>query len=143
MCDYRTELFSTLRKTHALALESIHNAQEKQRKFYNQQSTNSKLQIGDRAMVFMPNETTSKDGKLVRPYHGPYHVVSLTQMSAEVRLIDYLSEPTIFVSIERLRRCYPEQTNDSCLGKKRTPRKKMKQLAVSPQAPRKVLSPGQ
>ena len=84
MCDYRTELFSTLKKTHALALESIHNAQEKQRKFYDQQSTNSKLQIGDRVMVFMPNETTGKDCKLARPYHGPYCVVSLTQTNAKV-----------------------------------------------------------
>ena len=106
MCDYRTELFSTLKKAHALALESIHNAQEKQRKFYYQQSTNCKLQIGDRVMVFMPNETTGKDRKLARPYHGPYRVVSLTQTNAEVRLIEYPSEPTIFVSIERLHKCY-------------------------------------
>ena len=46
--DYRTELFSTLKKTHALALESIHNAQKKQQKFFDQQS---KLQIGDRIMA--------------------------------------------------------------------------------------------
>ena len=36
VCEYRTELLLTPKKTHALALESIRNAQEKQRKFYDQ-----------------------------------------------------------------------------------------------------------
>ena len=60
------------------------------------------LQIGDHVMVFMPNEITGKDHKLARPYHGPYRVVSLTQTNTEVQLIEYLSEPTIFVSNEHL-----------------------------------------
>ena len=32
-------------------------------------------------MVFMPSETTGKDRKLARPYHGPFRVVSLTATS--------------------------------------------------------------
>ena len=102
MCEYRTELLLTLKKTHALALKSIRNAQEKQRKFYDQQSTNSKLQIGDHVMVFMPNEIAGKDHKLATPYLVLYRVVSLTQTNTEVQLTEYLSEPTIFVSIEHL-----------------------------------------
>ena len=122
--DYRTELVSTLIKTRELALESIQKAQEKQRRFYDRQSRNPKFQVGDRVMVFMPSETIGKDRKLARPYHGPYRVINITPTNAEVQLIQYPSEPTIFVAIDRLRKCYPEQPNDCWLGKKKIPKKK-------------------
>ena len=121
--DYRTELLCTLKKTHALALESIRKAQEKQKRFYDRQSTATKFKIGDRVMVYMPSETSGKDRKLARPYHGPYRVISLTQTNAEVKLIERPTEPTIFVALNRLRKCYPEQPNDCWLGKKKTLRK--------------------
>lgn len=117
--DYRTELLTTLRKTRELAMESIRKAQDKQRRFYDQHSTNPTLQVGDRVMVFMPSETVGKHRKLARPYHGPYRVTNITPTNAEVQLIEYPSEPTIFVAIDRLRKCYPEQTNDCWLGHKK------------------------
>ena len=62
--DYRTELLCTLKKTHTLVLESIRKAQEKQKRFYDQQSTATKFKIGDRVMVYMPSETSRpKAGK--------------------------------------------------------------------------------
>ena len=94
--DYRTELVSILIKTCELALESIQKAQEKQRRFYDRQSRNPKFQVGDRVMVFMPSETIGKDRKLARPYHRPYRVINITPTNAEVQLIQYPSEPTIF-----------------------------------------------
>ena len=66
--DYRTELVSTLVKTRKLALESVHKAQDKQRTFYDRQSTKLKFRVGDRVMVFMPSKTAGKDHKLARPY---------------------------------------------------------------------------
>ena len=75
-------------------------------------------------MVFMPSETIGKDRKLARPYHGPYRVINITPTNGEVQLIEYPSEPTIFVAIDRLRKCYPEQPNDCWLGKKKIPKKK-------------------
>ena len=73
----------------------------------------------------MPSETVGKNRKLARPYHGPYRVVHITPSNAEVRLIEHPTEPSIFVAIERLRKCYPEQTNDCWLGtKKRIPKKR-------------------
>ena len=84
-----------------------------------------KFLVGDRVMVFMPSETVGKNRKLARPYHGPYRVVHITPSNAEVRLIEHPTEPSIFVAIERLRKCYPEQTNDCWLGtKKRIPKKR-------------------
>ena len=50
-------------------------------------------------------------------------MISLTQTNAEVKLIERPTEPTIFVVLYRLRKCYPEQPNNCWLGKKKTLRK--------------------
>ena len=132
MEDYRTELLINLTKARQLALESIKLAQEKQRTFYDLQ-TSCRLQyrVGDRVMVFMPSETTGKDRKLARPYHGPYRVVNLTDTNAEVKLIEKPKEPSIFVALERLRKCYPEQSNATWIGRKRTSSKKNRRSVES------------
>ena len=62
-------------------------------------------------MVFMPNETVGKNRKLARPYRGPFRVINVTQTNAEDQLIEYPREPTVFVAIDCLHKCYPEQTN--------------------------------
>ena len=71
-------------------------------------------------MVYMPSALTGKAWKLARPYHGPYRVVSVT---VEARLIDTPDADTIFVAVNRVRHCYPEQTNISWTGqRKRKPK---------------------
>ena len=62
---------------------------------------------------------TGKDRKLAHPYHGPYYVVSLTATNAEVKLIKNTKESSIFVALDRLRKCYPEQSNATWTGRKR------------------------
>ena len=115
-----------------MALESVHKAQDKQRTFYDRQSTKSKFRVGDRVIVFMPSETAGKDRKLARPYHGPYRVVNITPTNAEVQLIEYPSEPTIFVAIGRLRKCYPEQPNDCWLGKRKITKRRARRPGSEP-----------
>ena len=39
-------------------------------------------------MVHMPGSVKGKAWKLVRPFHGPYRVLSVTPSNAEVRLVD-------------------------------------------------------
>ena len=130
--DYRTELLTTLKKAHELAMESICKAQEKQRKYYDRQSTSPTFQVRDCVMVFMPSETVGKNRKLARPYHGPYRVINVTQTNAEVQLIEQPSAPSIFVAIGRLRKCYPEQTDDCWMGhKKRVHKKKSSKRSAS------------
>ena len=79
-------------------------------------------------MVFMPSETTGKDRKLARPYHGPYRVVSLTATNAEVKLIENPQESSIFVALDRLRKCYPEQSNATWTGRKRKSKRSSKSV---------------
>ncbi len=60
-------------------------------------------------MVQMPSECQGKDWKLARPFHGPYRVLQVTPTNVEVRLVDQPKSDSIFVALERVRRCYPEQ----------------------------------
>jgi len=106
--DYRTEFLVSLAKAQKLALENIQKTQSKQKEFYNQVSENPKYRIGDRVMTYMPGDVTGKDWKLARPYHGPYHIISLTPTNVEIP-----SDPTLFVTISRLRRCCPEIPSDA------------------------------
>ncbi len=60
-------------------------------------------------------------GKLARPFHGPFRVLSLTPTNAEVRLVDEPKSQSIFVSLNRVRKCYEELPDQSWRGS--TPRK--------------------
>ena len=74
----------------------------------------------------MPGDVSGKDWKLARPYHGPYRIISLTPTNAEVQLVEKPSDPTLFIAIGRLRKCYPEiPANVSWTGRhKKTKRKR-------------------
>ena len=50
-------------------------------------------------MVHMPGNVKGNAWKLVRPFHGPFRVTSVTPTNAEVRLVDEPKSETIFVSL--------------------------------------------
>ena len=100
--DYQTELLTTLKKAHELAMESICKTQEKQCRYYDGQSTNPTFQVSDRVMILMPSKTIGKNRKLARPYHRPYCVINVIQTNAEVQLIEHPSAVSIFVALGRL-----------------------------------------
>ena len=66
------------------------------------------MKVGDRVMVHMPGSIKGKAWKLVRPFHGPYRVLSVTPTNAEVQLVDRPGADAIFVSLSRVRPCYLE-----------------------------------
>ena len=86
--DYCSELVANLFDAWAVAHQNIEKAQKKQQVQYNKKATPSKLKVGDRVMVYFPNQVTGKAWKLARPYFGPYKVLSLTPMNAEVQSVD-------------------------------------------------------
>ena len=67
-------------------------------------------------MVYMPGDVSGKKWKIARPYHGPYRILSVTPTNAEVQLIESPSEPSLFVALGHLRRCYPELPDTSWTG---------------------------
>ena len=74
----------------------------------------------------MPHESTGKTAKLARPYFGPYRVVNVTPSNAEVRLVDQPDDPTIFVSLDRVRPCYAELPDRSWSGHRSKRKRKSK-----------------
>ena len=67
-------------------------------------------------MVHMPAEAQGKNWKLSRPFHGPYRVLKDTPSNAEVRLVDRPGDEAIFVNLDRIRPCYPEQGDKVWIG---------------------------
>ena len=102
----------------AAAQENISVAQLNQKHHYDKHSKDSKLNVGDRVMVYMPQSVTGKAWKLARPFYGPYRVLSTTPTNVEVQLIDKPDSDSIFVAHNRVRLCYPELPSESWSGPK-------------------------
>ena len=93
-------------------------------------------------MVYMPGNVSGKEWKLARPYHGPYRIIGLTPTNAEVQLVEKPSDPTLFVALGCVRRCYPEIPPDvSWTGRNQKSKRKRRSGQVQeqskPQAPRR------
>ena len=114
--DYRTELVACLSDAWELAHQNIQIAQKKQRMQHDKHCKDVTLQVGDRVMVHMPGTVKGKAWKFTRPFHGPYRVITLTPTNAEVRLVDDPKAEPIFVSLERVKPCFPELPDVSWTG---------------------------
>ena len=84
-------------------------------------------------MVYMPSER-----KLARPYHGPYRVLKVTPTNAEVSLIDRPREPSIFVSLSRVRQCYEEMENKSWTGPRKKRKRRSRPATTSSKTPEEL-----
>ena len=125
--DYKSELTSSLSGAWKIARANIQDAQVHQKHQYDKHSKESKLAVGDRVMVHMPQSVSGKAWKLARPFYGPYCVLSLTSTNAEVRLYICSTKPS---PLNRVRLCYPELPSKlwSVQKPKRTPGKSWKTL---------------
>ena len=129
--DYRTELTSNLSHAWSLAKQRIEKSQDAQKVQYDKHARKAEVRIGDRVMVYMPSTVQGKDRKLARPYYGPYRVLKTTPTNVEVVLVDKPQEPSIFVSLNRVRRCYDEMESETWTGTSKKSRKK-RQKKLSP-----------
>ena len=66
---YKVELVRGLFLAWEVAQSEIRKSQQHRKMQYD---TGAKHEEGTRVMVFMPQEMTSKERKLVLPYYGPY-----------------------------------------------------------------------
>ena len=62
---------------------------------------------------------TEKAWKFSRPYHGPYHVLSVTPTNIETHLVDDPGADPIFVAVSRIRPCYSIVADTSWTGHKK------------------------
>ena len=100
-----------------LAQNNIKIAQELQKTQYDKKTRDTNLKVGDWVMVLMPTEAKGEKRKLARPFHGPFQVLTVTPTNAEVRLVDDPKAAPIFVALDRVRLCYPEQGDVTWTGK--------------------------
>ena len=114
--DYKDALLFELSTAWKLAKENIEKAQKSQNGQYDRSTRRDSVKVGDRVMVLMPSEIQGKDWKLTRPFHGPYRVLTVTPTNVEVRLVDNPSDKPIFVNLNRVKPCYPEQGNETWTG---------------------------
>ena len=89
-------------KAKKIALENICRAQRKQKEYCYHCSGKFNYEVGKRVMVYMPGDVSGKNCRLERPYHRPYHILSITPTNAKVQLIKD-PESSLFVAISRLR----------------------------------------
>lgn len=113
--DYRSELVR-LAEAWGLATGNIGNAQNVQKRKYDSGRPEIDLKVGERVMVYTPSEIQGRDRKLARPFHGPYRVITLTPANVEVHLVDAPKQDSIFVSLDRVGRCYPELGDSIWIG---------------------------
>ena len=129
--DYKCDLLCNLSLAWKLAAENIQSAQKHQKKYYDRSADEVNLKAGDRVMVYMPSELQGDEHKLRRPFYGPYRVLNVTETNAEVRLIDSPNEDPIFVNLNRIRLCHPEQGSATWTGKKKKRQRKKKKPTES------------
>ena len=121
--DYAEESVANLSDAWQLAHENVRRAQTKQKAQYNKKSVCHPLSVGDHVMVHMSGQVQGKAWKFARPYFGAYKVARITPSNAEVQLLNHLIVPTIFVSLDRVHKCYEEMTDDVWMGHRQiTPR---------------------
>ena len=74
--DYRTKLTVGLTESWKQARQNVRKAQTNQKKYYDQHSIEVDFKVGERVMVYMPQEAQGKNRKLALPYHGPYRIAT-------------------------------------------------------------------
>lgn len=117
--DYKSGLVHGLSDAWKAAAQCIKTAQRRQKTAYDRYAKTLNYRTGDRVIVHMPHESTGKAAKLAWPFFGPLHILNINM---EVRLVDKPDEPSIFVSLSRVRPCYEEVSDVSWSG--HTPNRK-------------------
>lgn len=120
--DYKTELMSSLSEAWRVVRDNITKAQRTQKLQYDKKCTHLELAIGDRVMVFMPQEVSGKQRKLARPYYGPYRVIDIHPNGVTVRPVDKPNDGPVRVNMDRVTCCPLELPDTSWLGSRKTRR---------------------
>ena len=128
--DYKIDVCAGLSAAWSLAEENIKKAQIAQKRYYDQSAKPTNVKPGDHVMIYMPAERQGKTWKLARPFHGPYRVVHVTDTNVQARLVNCPQDQSIFVHLDRVRQCKPQQGDQVWTGPrvKRHRRKKVKDL---------------
>ena len=136
LVDYKVDLVASLTDAWDLARRNVKQAQKKQKHQYDRRATtHPKYHVGDRVFIFKPGAVQGKARKFARPFHGPYRILELTPTNVSVQPVDKPQEAPIFVSLDRVRRCPSEITDQSWLGGRQTKRHRTTHPKEPPKEP--------
>ena len=114
--DYKEDILFSLSTAWKLAGDNIKQSQVTQKRQYDCLSKKVSVRPGDRVMVHMPAEAQGKKLEVIIPFHGPYRVLKVTPSNAEVRFVDRPGDEAIFVNLDHICPCYPEQGDKVWIG---------------------------
>lgn len=109
--EYGLQLAQDMSGAWELARQSIGKAQRRQKEYYDRRGRPPNFHAGERVFLYKPAEKTGEARKFARPFHGPYRIIDVDTNTAKIRRVDKPEEDTIRVSLDRLRRC-PEEASD-------------------------------
>ena len=108
--DYRQQLIRSLSSARELAVNNIHKAQWKYKKYYDRGTTPHRFKIGDWVFVKFPQEESSRFRKLSQLWHGPYRIVACDDPDVTVIQLYFPQKPQIQVHQSRVKPCPPHST---------------------------------
>ena len=106
--DYGRELVKELGQARAIAKQNIEKKQREQKKYYDQNAKDVKLNVGDLVML-----KTEPRFRLDRSYKGPFVIKSLTSTNAVIQLKDDVNAEELNVSRQRLSLCKPDMLHST------------------------------
>ena len=95
--DYREESFLSLSSARQLAVETIQGVQRKYKAYYDRKAKADRFRLGEWILIKFPHEESGKQGKLFRPWHGPYRIMKLTDSDITTIKIYFPEDSTIKV----------------------------------------------
>ena len=110
---------------------NIGKAQIAHKSYYDKFSKAVNVKPSDKVMVYMPAERQGSTWKLSRSFHGPCRVLTVTNTNVEVRLVDCPQDESMFVHLNWVRKCNPQQ-GDTVWVRSRRKRHKKKMRATDP-----------
>ena len=108
LTEYAVDMATKMSAAWESAKKNVKKAQKRQKKCYDVKARRPKFEVGDRAFLLQPEKQTGAARKFARAYHGPYRILTVTENNAHLCRVDQPQGETIFVALERLRRCPTE-----------------------------------
>ena len=125
--DMDVDLCSDLTTAWGLAKTNIKEAQLAQKTYYDKFSKSVDLKVGDKVNA---GRKTRKDVEIGAAL--PWSLISVTNTNAEVRLISSPKDESMFVHLNRIRKCNPQQGDEVWTGSHKRWKRRVKTVETSP-----------
>ena len=99
VAKYREGLVKSLSSARELASQGIHQAQRKYKNHFDKKAAQRDYRVEDWLLVKFPSDEAGHIWKLARPWHGPYHVVRVSEPDVTVEKVYHLQDVPVQVHL--------------------------------------------